>query len=204
MLVLGLLSSFSLFAQTGSKWNANVGGGVSFGTGDAGDRVDTGWNFSAGGGINFGSHLGLEVDYLFNGADLSNKALQAAGAPGGYAHMWGFSANPIYKFAPGRKIGAYILGGYGVFTRTINLTRPGFVPGVICDPWTFICYSGPVYADLIYRSNSTTKGGWDIGGGITYRLGEGRTEFFTEVRYYDVLTQDVRTTLLPLTFGFRW
>jgi opacity protein-like surface antigen len=118
--------------------------------------------------------------------------------------MWGFSANPIYRFAPGSKIGAYVLGGYGVFTRTVNLTRPGVIPGVICDPWTLICYSGPVYADVIYRSNSTTKGGWDIGGGITYRLGEGQTEFFTEIRYYDVLTTNVRSTFLPLTFGFRF
>jgi opacity protein-like surface antigen len=126
------------------------------------------------------------------------------GAPNGYAHAWGFSANPVFKFAPDRKLSAYILGGYGVFTRTVNLTRPRVVPGVICDPWTFICYTGPVYADVIYPSNSTTNRGWDIGGGITYRLGESRMKFFTEIRYYDVLTQDVRSTFLPLTFGLRW
>lgn len=203
-LLFCLLFGVSVAAQDFHKWNANVGGGASFGTGDAGDRVNTGYNFTAGGGLNFSKRFGVEVDYVFNGFSLSNRALQAAAAPNGYAHVWGFSANPVYTFAPDRKLGGYVLGGYGVFTRTVNLTRPGVVPGTICDPWTFICYVGPVYADIIYRSNSTTKGGWDIGGGITYRLGEGRTQVYTEIRYYDVLTKDIRGTFLPLTFGLRW
>ena len=101
------------------------------------------------------------------------------------------------------QLGGYVVGGFGVFTRTVNLTRPGVVPGLICDPWTFICYSAPVYADIIYRSNSVTKGGWNIGGGITFRLNEG-VQFYTEIRYYEVLTPDVHTQLLPLTFGLRF
>jgi hypothetical protein len=204
LLLFGLLACVAC-AQDTPRWNANVGGGVSFGVGDAGDRVNTGYNFTGGGGINFSDHLGLEIDYLFNNFGLSDQALAGAGAPDGYAHVWGFSANPVLRLTPSsRKLGAYVLGGYGVFTRTVNLTRPGVVPGIICDPWTFICYTGPVYADVIYRSNSTTKGGWNIGGGITYRLGEGQTKFFTEVRYYDVLTSNVGSTFLPLTFGLRW
>jgi opacity protein-like surface antigen len=204
LFLLCLLSFSSLMAQDLHKWNANVGGGVSFGLGDAGDRVNTGYNFGAGAGLNISKRLGFEVDYIFNNFNLSDKALQAAAAPNGYAHLWGFSANPVYRFSGSGKLGGYVLGGYGVFTRTVNLTRPGVVPGVICDPWTFLCYTGPVYADLIYRSNSTTKGGWDIGGGITYRLGESGAKFFAEIRYYDVLTNDIRGTFLPLTFGFRW
>jgi opacity protein-like surface antigen len=203
-LLLFLLSGVFVSGQGLGRFNANVGAGPAFPVGDSSDRINTGYNISAGAGMNLSRHLGFEVDYLFSSFDLSNRALAAAGAPDGYAHNWGFSFNPIFHIAPDRKIGAYVLAGYGVFTRTVNLTRPGVVPGVICDPWTFICFTGPVYADIIYRSNSTTKGGWDIGGGVTYRLGEGRTKVFTEIRYYDVLTRDPRTTFLPLTFGLRW
>jgi opacity protein-like surface antigen len=203
--VFCFLAAGVMSAQDLSRWNANVGAGPSFGMGDVSDRVNTGFNFTAGGGFNFSRQFGIEADYLFNDFGLSDKALNAANAPGGYAHVWGFSANPVFRIAPeGKKLGAYFLGGYGVFTRTVNLTRPGAVPAVICDPWTFFCYSGAVYADVIYRSNSTTKGGWDVGGGVTYRLGEGRTNFFAEVRYYDVLTTNVRSTFLPITFGLRW
>ena len=201
---LCFLSFNSLIAQDSHKWNANVGGGVSFPIGDAGDRANTGYNFTAGGGLNISKQFGVEIDYIFNGFNLSDKALQGAGAPNGYAHMWGFSANPVFRFEGNGKLGGYVLGGYGVFTRTVNLTRPGVVPGVICDPWTFICYTGPVYADIIYRSNSTTKGGWDVGGGVTYRLGESSAKFFAEIRYYSVLTRDVKGTFLPLSFGIRW
>jgi opacity protein-like surface antigen len=201
-LLLCLLSA-TMEGQDFHRWAFNVGGGPSFGVGDAADRINTGYNVQVGGGYNFSKHFGLNIDYTFQSADLSNKALTAAGSPGGYAHAWGFSADPIYRIAPDRRLGGYVTGGFGVFTRTVNLTRPGVVPGVICDPWTFICYTGPVYADIIYRSNSVTKGGWNIGGGVTFRLNES-LQFFTELRYYDILTSDVRTQLLPLTFGLRW
>lgn len=202
IVVFGLLSCAILSAQELRRWNANIGAGVSFPTGSAADRVNTGFNFTGGAGYNFSKHFGIEADYHFNDFGLSDRSLVAAGAPNGYTHVWGFSANPVYRIAPDHKLGGYVLGGYGVFTRTVDLTRPGVVPGVICDPWTYFCYSAPVYADIIYRSNSTTKGGWDIGGGITYRLGES-TQFFTEIRYYSVLTKN-KATFLPLTFGLRW
>jgi opacity protein-like surface antigen len=203
-LSLFLLPCVFASGQVLERINANVGAGVSFPVGDSSDRVNTGYNITAGAGINLSKHFGLEIDYLFSSFGLSDRSLALSGAPDGYAHTWGFSANPIYYIAPDKKLSAYILAGYGVFTRTVNLTRPGVVPGVICDPWTFFCYNAPVYADIIYRCNSTTKGGWDVGGGITYRLGEGRTKVFTEIRYYDVLTSNVRSTFLPLTFGLRW
>lgn len=201
--VFALLSG-TIFAQDPGRWNFNFGGGPSFPTGDAGSRVDTGYTATAGGGINLNRHFGLTLDYTFDGFGLSNKALSAAGAPNGYVHAWGFTADPVYRFAPGRKFGGYVTGGYGVFTRTVNLTRPGLVPAVICDPWTLICYSGAVVADVVYRSNSTTKGAWDIGGGLTYRVGESRMNFYVELRYFDMLTTEVRSTFLPLTFGLRW
>ena len=197
------MASIPLHAQDFHNWAFNVGGGPTFGLSDTSNRINTGYNFTLGGGYNFSKHLGLNVDYIFNGADLSSHVLNLTGAPGGYAHDWGFALNPILRIAPERRLGGYVSAGYGVFTRTVNLTRPGVVPGVICDPWTFICYSAPVYADVIYRSNSTTKGGWDVGAGLTYRIGE-RMNFYTEIRYYEILTTNVSTQLLPLTFGLRW
>ena len=201
--LLAAVFCFCVAGQDLRRWSFNAGGGPTFPIGDTSDRLNTGYNFKAGGGYNFSRHFGLDINYSFQGADLSNSSLLAAGSPGGYAHVWGFSADPIYHIAPQRRLGGFLTAGYGVFTRTINLTRPGVVPVIICDPWTFICYSGTTIADVIYRSNSTTKGGWNVGGGMTFGLTE-NVKFFAEIRYYEVLTTNVRTTLLPLTFGFRW
>src|SRR3954454_16524298 len=203
LLLLTAIASISLHAQDPQRWAFNFGGGPTFSLSDTSDRINTGYNFTVGGGYYFTRHLGLNIDYIFNGADLSSTVLKNVGAPGGYAHNWGFGFNPIYRFGTERRFGGYVTGGYGVYTRTANLTRPGIVPGVICDPWTYFCYSGAYYADIIYRSNSTTKGGWDFGGGLTYQLSDSM-KFYTELRYYNILTTTVRTKLLPLTFGLRW
>src|SRR3954451_6209557 len=105
----GLLSCAILSAQDLRRWNANLGFGVSFPTGDAADRANTGFNFTGGAGYNFSKHFGIEADYVFNDFGLSDKSLLAAGAPNGYTHVWGFSANPVYRFAPDRKLGGYVL-----------------------------------------------------------------------------------------------
>lgn len=201
-LILAVMA-IPLYSQDFHRLAFNVGGGPTFGVSDTSDRINTGYNFTVGGGYNFGKYIGLNLDYIYNGADLSTNVLNLTRAPGGYARAWGFGLNPIVQIAPDRRLGGYVTAGYGVYTRTVNLTRPGIVPGTICDPWTWICYSGPVYADLIYRSNSTTKGGWDIGGGLTYKFA-GSMKFYAEVRYYEIMTTNVRTQLLPLTFGLRW
>jgi opacity protein-like surface antigen len=202
--LFALISSTALWAQGPGRWSANIGAGPAFGVGDAGDRVNTGFNVSAGAGFNFSQKFGIMLDYTYNDFGLSDKALSQVGAPDGFAHVWGFSAEPVYRIAPDRKVGGYVLGGYGVFTRTVGLTRPGLVPAIICDPWTFICYSGATVADIIYRSNSITKGGWNLGGGLTYRLGESKANLYVEFRYFDVLTNNVDTTFLPMTVGLRW
>lgn len=198
------LAAITVFGQDFSRWSAHVQGGPTFPLSETSNRVNTGFNIGAGGGFNFSEHFGLNIDYTFNELGLSNQVLQNADAPGGYAHVWGFTANPIWYIAPERKVGGYITAGYGVFTRTTNLTRPTTIPGLICDPWGFYCYVGPIYADQIYSSHSTTKGGWNVGGGVTYRLGEGRAKLFAEVRYYEMLTSNIKTRLMPLSFGIRW
>ena len=191
-------------AQDFSRWSLNLGAGPTFPVGETNERTNVGYNISAGGGFNFTKNFGLNIDYTFNDLGLSDSVLSNANAPGGYSHVWGFTANPIFRIAPDRKVGGYLTAGYGVFTRTTNLTRPTIVPGLICDPWGFFCYVGQIYADQVYSSHSTTKGGWDVGAGMTYRLGEGRTKLFAEVRYYEMLTSNFKTRLLPVTVGLRW
>jgi hypothetical protein len=65
----------------------------------------------------------------------------------------------------------------------------------------FGCTIGSV--NIVTGSRSDNAFGGNIGGGLTYRLGE-RTKFYTEVRYHHASYDKVATDILPLTFGIRW
>jgi hypothetical protein len=76
---------------------------------------------------------------------------------------------------------------------------------VICDPywsWWFGCTIGSV--SIVTGSTSANAFGENIGGGLTYRLGESNWKIYTEVRYHHAAYNKVSTNLLPLTFGIRW
>jgi hypothetical protein len=44
----------------------------------------------------------------------------------------------------------------------------------------------------------------NIGGGVTYRLGESGVKFYTGFRYHHASYRHVSTNIVPLTFGIRW
>jgi hypothetical protein len=62
-----------------------------------------------------------------------------------------------------------------------------------------------VATNFVLGSFTQNKGGLNIGGGISRRIrGESSASFFAEARYHYLFTTPVRTTVLPVTFGFRW
>jgi hypothetical protein len=44
----------------------------------------------------------------------------------------------------------------------------------------------------------------NIGGGLSFRLGRGRTRVFAEARYDHMYTQPIATEFVPVIFGLRW
>jgi hypothetical protein len=133
-----------------------------------------------------------------------NSATKAAlQTPGASARQYAWTFNPIVHVPLGSKFGGYIIGGGGWYHRSGETTTPGV--GVICDPywsWWFGCTIGSV--DIITGSKSDNAFGGNIGGGLTYRLGESHVKFYTEVRYHHVSYDKISTNLIPVTFGIRW
>ena len=77
--------------------------------------------------------------------------------------------------------------------------------GVICTPywsWWFGCVLGSV--NIVTGTTASNAFGENIGGGLTYRLGEGRIKLYAEARYHHASYNRVSTNILPLTFGIRW
>jgi hypothetical protein len=186
-----------------SKWIFNVGGGIGFPQGDLSSFVNNGGHFVIGGGHNFTRHFGVDTEYMWHDLPINSATKQALQTPGASARQHAWTFNPIIHIRPQAKIGGYIIGGVGWYHRSGETTTPG--TAIICDPywsWWFGCTIGSV--DIITGSRSDNAVGGNVGGGVTFRIGEGHAKFYTEVRYHYASYGKVPTEILPLTFGLRW
>ena len=59
----------------------------------------------------------------------------------------------------------YVLGGFGVYDRIVQLTSPGVGFVTVCDPWWYVCYPVAVPVTNILGERSSTDMGIDFGGG---------------------------------------
>jgi outer membrane protein with beta-barrel domain len=201
MILLGAL--VSAHAQDYSKFNFVIGGGPGFPLGDMSSFADTGGHFLVGGGFNFSKIFGLDTEFMWHDLPINSATRQLLQTPGATARQYSVTVNPIVHLPFASKFGAYVIGGIGWYHRSGETTTPG--TGVVCDPywsWWYGCAIGSV--DFVTGSRSADAFGGNIGGGLTFRLGESHAKIFTEVRYHHAGYDRVSTNLLPLSFGIRW
>jgi len=201
MTLLGAL--VSAHAQDYSKFNFVIGGGPGFPLGDMSSFADTGGHFLVGGGFNFSKIFGLDTEFMWHDLPINSATRQLLQTPGATARQYSVTVNPIVHLPFASKLGAYVIGGIGWYHRSGETTTPG--TGVVCDPywsWWYGCAIGSV--DFVTGSRSADAFGGNIGGGLTFRLGESHAKIFTEVRYHHAGYDRVSTNLLPLSFGIRW
>jgi hypothetical protein len=140
---------------------------------------------------------------MWHDLPINSTTKQRLQTPGADARQYAWTFNPIFHFRLGPNWGAYIIGGGGWYHRSGETTTPG--PGIICDPywaWWSQCTIGTV--DIVTASTSNDAFGENIGGGLTYRLGESRVMLYTEARYHHASYNKLSTDIVPLTFGIRW
>jgi hypothetical protein len=134
----------------------------------------------------------------------------------GNAHIWSFTVDPIFNVFQGSRLGAFVTGGGGYFHKAVNFTLPE--SSYYCDPYYGGCY--PITQNTNFDTHSANGGGFDGGGGLTYRLSSsGSLKLFTEVRYVWTnakLTPESTNpspissldngseSYVPVTVGFRW
>ena len=201
MILLGAL--VSAHAQDYSKFNFVIGDGPGFPLGDMSSFADTGGHFLVGGGFNFSKIFGLDTEFMWHDLPINSATRQLLQTPGATARQYSVTVNPIVHLPFASKLGAYVIGGIGWYHRSGETTTPG--TGVVCDPywsWWYGCAIGSV--DFVTGSRSADAFGGNIGGGLTFRLGESHAKIFTEVRYHHAGYDRVSTNLLPLSFGIRW
>ena len=193
-----------------------AGGGFNAPTSYTHQYLTWGGNFTLGAGYQFANpHLSALLEYQFMDDKLPGKIIAEAGAQGGHAHIWSFTAAPVYDFFPKSSNDLYATGGYGFYRKVSSFTNP---------QQTQYCYfyCGYGITNVVVGHFSSNQGGWNIGGGYMRHLGgmygDSKVKLFAEVRYLDVLTPAITTQpnglgtttvgkdtkVIPVTLGVRW
>jgi opacity protein-like surface antigen len=185
-------------------FTANVGGGYASVVGSVGNRLDGGGNFQAGAGFNFNRYLGVLGTFSFNQLGVTRSALNAIDVPDGNGRVYSLTVDPKITFPIGDRASFYLLAGGGWLRRTVEFTKPTLAPTIIVDPWWG--YIGPVLvpANQVLGSVTQDAGVWDVGGGFNFSLPRTNMKLYVESRYYEGLTDNTHTTLVPITVGLRW
>jgi len=195
-------------AQDAPKFNFNIGGGPTWPTGSISDFANMSGNFVVGGGVNFSKVFGVNAEYMWNDLPPKQGIVALTNATNGSARLQSVTGNLILHAPEKSKFGGYVIGGTGWYHRSWDLTNPALTVGTVCLPsyvwWGIACTNGLVSTNVTVASGSDNAIGWNVGGGLTYRLGESHAKFYTELRYHVAYTTGVNTDVLPWTFGIRF
>jgi len=205
---------FTLFVSclitpaSAQRYTFNFGAGPGFPVSQASTFANTSYNIVAGAGRNLSAHLKMDGEFMFQGLPLKSSVADQLGVSQVKGRLYAFTGNILWGIPLGSKVGAYAIGGGGFYRRTLEAQQTVFKAGEVCEPgWVWFaieCTNGVFPTDVTVGSRSANAGGFNIGGGLTYRLGKSPANLYAEVRYHKAFTADVDTTVLPLTFGVRW
>ena len=186
------------------RFSGSIGGGFTTPVYGTGRRFDPGWNVEAGGGVNASRYLGVELQFNFNDLGVNGTTLSNLNFPDGAMRMWSVTLDPVIHFAPSNRFNPYIIGGGGIYHRTVEFTAPTVATVTGFDPFFGIFFPVDVPANQVLASTSVYKGGVNGGMGFSVPLGSSKVKIFAEARYHHMYTRPRATTMIPVSFGLRW
>ncbi|MGB8013808.1 MAG: outer membrane beta-barrel protein [Terriglobales bacterium] len=204
------------------RYNFNVGLGEGIGRGAVSSYVGNSFQTTVGGGMNFSRLFGVDAEYMYYDLNFRPSVKINQALPGQSGHMQSFSLNGIvnapYHF---KRLGVYGIFGVAFYDRTVKLAHSQFLANEtpVQPAWqwwdlSWINYTsnanGTIYDPnppygVTMSSNSKIAGGYNYGGGLTYRLNSlHHAKIYAEWRYRKAYTSDVQTIVWPVTVGLRW
>jgi hypothetical protein len=211
-MIFAAISIGSAAAQTPTfpRYNFDVAGGIGLGRGDVGRFVGDSYQFEAGAGLNFNRMFGFNAEYMYYNLDLKQSVANGQSINNASGHMNSWSLDGLVR-APVHlgDWGAYGIFGVGFYQRVVSSTTGLIHAGATCQPawiwWDIYCPAGFVLTNQYMGSNTKVAGGFNVGGGITYRLHRfHNANLFGEFRYHRAYTSDTETSMMPISVGFRW
>lgn len=207
---LGLSIAPASAQSSFNRFNFDVGGGLGIGRGDVGKFVGGSYFGVAGGGINFSRMFGINGEYMYYDLPLKGSVIQNQFLlPGATGHVHAVTLNGIVNAPLSGRFGAYGIFGAGWYQRSVwNRSEP-ISEGATCEPvyvwWDIKCVGTRVSPTQTISSFSKYAGGFNAGGGVTYRLKHlHHAKVYLEARYHRAYHSDVQTTFFPVAVGLRW
>jgi len=202
--VAGAMMALPCYAQITNRLTFGAGVGFTAPLRWSENRLDTGLNFTANGGVNIVDRFALKLEYGYNQLGISSAVLSNVGVPGGGAHIHSLTLQPEIRFNPKGRLDGYVTFGGGYYRRTVEFTQPSVEFFTGFDPFYGAFVPVGVPTTQVLDSFTQNKGGLNVGAGLTFRVKEdSKAKFFAESKYHYIFTNG-RTTLIPVTFGFRW
>ena len=199
-----------LRAQDFTKFNFNIGGGVTTPLSPTANYAGLSGNFATGAGYNMNRHNSIITEFMWTGLP-PNTVLHPVGAPFGNVNLYTITANYRYQVDKlgGSPFGAYLIAGGGWYYRYATIDKDYVVPPVtVCSPayywWGYYCGSGGYITTETIASRGNSAGGVNAGVGFTVRLSDSGFKVYVESRYHYAWSNRIPTTLIPITFGFRY
>jgi Outer membrane protein beta-barrel domain len=210
---IGLLAAacaLRVHAQEDSKLAFNIGGGVTTPLNPTAQYVGLGGNFDIGAGYNIGKKNSIIGEFMWSGLPPNISALSGPGFPSGSVNLYTLTANYRRRFENigHSPFGLYLIGGGGWYFRHASISQTYTVPSVTpCQPiytwWGYTCGTDGDVSTTIGASRGVSAGGVNAGGGFTVALGRYGIKFYVESRYHYAFSR-IPTTMVPVTFGFRF
>lgn len=210
---LGLSIATASAQSSFKRFNFDVGGGLGIGKGKAvGPFVGGSYFGEVGGGLNLSRMFGFNAEYMYYDLPLKSSVIQQQGIPGASGHLHTVTLNAIVNAPLHGRFGAYGIGGIGWYQRSVSARREVLTsgpPATVCQPafiwWGIQCVNGFVSPTQTLSSFTKDAGGFNFGGGVTYRLHHlYGAKVYVEARYHRAYHSDVQTTFIPVAVGLRW
>lgn len=207
MAFLYVLMTFHGHAQ---NYNFNFGGGPGFPLSTTSNLAGASYHLVVGGGPNLFPHVKMNFEFMFHGIPPHQSVINQLGVANVKGRLYSLSANLLAGTTIGNGKNAYFVGGGGWYRRTLEAKQTVIQAGSVCSPywewWGVQCVNGIFATDTTVGSQTSSGPGFNVGGGITIRLGDSDSpaHLYVEVRYHHAFTRNLDTVVLPLTFGIRF
>jgi len=181
------------------------------GRGEVASFVGNSFQGVLGGGMNFSRLFGMDAEYMYYDLNLKPSVSQSQSLNDASGNMQSVSLDGIVT-VPRHfgKLGAYGIFGLGFYRRSVSANRELLTGLPTCEPtwtrwWGIDCFNGVLQGQQWLSSYSKVAGGFNYGGGLTYRLNHlHNAKLYGEWRYHRAYQSDGKTIVMPITVGLRW
>ena len=196
------------------RFTFEAGGGIGIGRGDVGRFVGGSYSATGGAGINLSRMFGFDAEYLYYGLPFKDSVIRNQFLlPGAGGNVQAGLLNGTVTWPRSGRWTLYGIYGVGFYHRSVSNHKETVLAGTPCQPswrwWDLTCTTGPgvpvLSFDQVIADHSKDAGGFNFGGGFTWRLNRFHgSKLYVEGRYHRAYHSDGQTTFIPIIIGLRW